>query len=317
MFRHGSNPARLGVYCFPKRTPMADGPARHPLLKWFLSDGRHFQIAFLLSFLCYGISALQWDAELGRYAILAATCLATQGLFVLVHGLEWRTLKSAAVTTLGLCLLFKSGSPITLVLGGFVAIASKFVLRVRGKHVFNPANVGIVAAMLLTGDAWVSPGQWGSGAALVFLVGAAGLMVVLRVGRIDTSIAFLLAYAALQFVRNVLYLGWGVDVWLHQLTNGSLLLFTFFMITDPVTTPGAVRARVGWSILVAFVAFVLSWKFLVNAAPVWALFFISATTPIVDLLWKSERFNWLAAPKVQTVPHQRAAFNRQPSTNNP
>lgn len=296
---------------------MADGPARHPLLKWFLSDGRHFQIAFLLAFLCYGIGALQWDAELGRYAIIATTCLATQGLFVLVHGLEWRTLKSAAVTTLGLCLLFKSGSPITLVLGAFVAIASKFVLRVRGKHVFNPANVGIVAAMLLTGDAWVSPGQWGSGAALVFLVGAAGLMVVLRVGRIDTSIAFLLAYASLQFARNVLYLGWGIDVWLHQLTNGSLLLFTFFMITDPVTTPSAPRARIGWSILVAVLAFLLNWKFLVNAAPVWALFFISATTPIVDLLWKSERFNWLAAPKVQTVPHQRADFNRQPSTNNP
>ena len=79
-----------------------------------------------------------------------------------------------------------------------IAIASKFLIRVRGKHIFNPANIGIVGAMLLTGDAWVSPGQWGAGPALVFLVGAAGLMVVLRVGRIDTSMAFLLTFALLD-----------------------------------------------------------------------------------------------------------------------
>ncbi|MBK6776024.1 MAG: RnfABCDGE type electron transport complex subunit D [Flavobacteriales bacterium] len=261
--------------------------------KWFLSDGRHFQIVFLSCFLCYGIFQLQWDAEACRYAIIATTCLGTQAVFIFANGLERRTLKSAAITTLGLCLLLKSGSTITLVLGAFVAIASKFVLRVQGKHIFNPANIGIVAAMLLTGDGWVSPGQWGSGAALVFLVGSAGLMVVLRVGRIDTSIAFLLAFAALHFARNVLYLGWGVDVWLHQLTNGSLLLFTFFMITDPVTTPSAPRARVGWSIAIAVLAFLLGWKYFVNAAPVWALFFISASTPLVDLIWKGERFRWV------------------------
>ncbi|MEO8066361.1 MAG: RnfABCDGE type electron transport complex subunit D [Flavobacteriales bacterium] len=280
--------------------------ALHRSWLWFLSDGRHFQIAFLSCFLCYGIVQLQWDAERARYAIIAATCLATQSAFVLVHGLEWRTLKSAAITTLGLCLLFKSGSAITLVLGASIAIASKFVVRVRGKHIFNPANIGIIAAMLLTGDAWVSPGQWGSGAALVFLVGAAGLMVVLRVGRIDTSLAFLGTFAALHFARNVLYLGWGADVWLHQLTNGSLLLFTFFMITDPVTTPSAPRARIGWSIAVAVLAFLLGWRYFVNAAPVWALFFISASTPLVDLIWKGARFQWVrpSLPPIATTTNE-------------
>ena len=82
-------------------------------------------------------------------------------------------------------LLLKAGSPWVLVLGASVAIASKFFLRIDGKHVFNPGNLGIAAAVLLTGDAWVSPGQWGSGAALVFLVGAAGCMVVLRVGPVS------------------------------------------------------------------------------------------------------------------------------------
>jgi Na+-transporting NADH:ubiquinone oxidoreductase subunit NqrB len=273
---------------------MPSGHSAAKAFRWFTSDGRHYQIAFLATFLCYGILQLQWDAEVGRYLTIAATCFGTQALFIRIHALEWRTLKSAAITTLGLCLLFKAGSMWTLMLGGFIAIASKFLLRVNGKHVFNPANVGIAAAMLLTSDAWISPGQWGSGAVLVFLVGAAGMMVVLRVGRIDTSAAFLLTFAALDFCRTVLYLGWEPEVWLHKLTSGSLLLFTFFMITDPVTTPAAPRACIGWSMLVAVLAFVLGWKYFVNAAPVWALFFLSPLTPLIDRLWKGERFSWIA-----------------------
>ncbi len=269
-------------------------------LRWFISDGRHYQIVFLASFLCYGVFNLQWDAEVGRYLTIAATCMGTQALFIRTLGLEWRTLKSAAITTLGLCLLFKAGSTWTLVLGAFIAIASKFILRLQGKHVFNPANIGLIAAILLTGDAWVSPGQWGSGPALIFLVGSAGMMVVLRVGRIDTSAAFLVVFAGLDFCRTVLYLGWEPEVWLHKLTSGSLLLFTFFMITDPVSTPSAPRARIGWSVLVAALAFTLSWKFFVNAAPVWALFFLSPFTPLIDRVWKGDRFSWITQPPLQT-----------------
>ena len=281
------------VYGPMKPSIMPPGLSAAKAFRWCTSDGRHYQIAFLASFLCYGIFRLQWDAEVGRYLTIAATCLVTQSLFIRVHGLDWRTLKSAAITTLGLCLLFKAGSIGTLMLGAFIAIASKFILRVNGKHMFNPANVGIAAAMLLTGDAWVSPGQWGSGPALVFLVGAAGMMVVLRVGRIDTSAAFLLAFAGLDFCRTVLYLGWEPEVWLHKLTSGSLLLFTFFMITDPVTTPSAPRARIAWSMLVGALAFMLGWKYFMNASPVWALFFLSPLTPLIDRLWKGERFSWI------------------------
>lgn len=42
-----------------------------------------------------------------------------------------------------------------------VAIASKFVFSFGEKHFFNPANFGIIFALLLTNNAWVSPGQWG------------------------------------------------------------------------------------------------------------------------------------------------------------
>ena len=43
-----------------------------------------------------------------------------------------------------------------------IAISSKFLIRYRGKHVFNPANVAIVLMMLASEHVWVSSGQWGS-----------------------------------------------------------------------------------------------------------------------------------------------------------
>lgn len=256
-------------------------------------DARHFQIVFLSAFLLFGTLVLNWDVRWGRYAVLLGASLATQALFIRWKGMPWHSLKSGAITGLGLCLLLQAGGLFTLALGAAIAIAGKFLIRFRGKHVFNPANLGIVAAIVLTGDAWISPGQWGSGPALLFLVGSAGSMVLLRVGRIDTSMAFLITFAALDAVRTVLFLGWGLDVWAHRMTNGSLLLFTFFMITDPMTTPNAPRARIIWSVLIAFITFGMSTFAYVHTAPIWSLFILCAFTPMLDVLMKGERFSWL------------------------
>lgn len=262
-------------------------------LRFLQQDARHFQILFLGVFLIYGTFELQWDTEWARYFTLMGTCLTVQALFIKWKGMPWTALKSAAITGLGLCVLFHATNVSTMVLAATIAIASKFLVRIKGKHVFNPANIGIVAALLLADDPWVSPGQWGSGPALVFLVAAAGLMVLLRVGRIDTSVAFLLTFALLDLGRTVLYLGWGLDVWAHRLMNGSLLLFTFFMITDPMTTPNATKARIVWSILIAMITFAISSFAYVHTAPIWALVVLCAITPILDAVFKGERFCWL------------------------
>ncbi|MEZ4806154.1 MAG: RnfABCDGE type electron transport complex subunit D [Flavobacteriales bacterium] len=286
----------------------------HRLIHFLRRDARHFQIVFLTTFLVYGTLELQWETEWARYALLLGTCFLVQAFFIRAKGLPWHSLKSAAITGLGLSVLFHADHAWVLVLGAAIAIAGKFLIRVRGKHVFNPGNFGIVATILLTGDAWVSPGQWGSGPALVFLVGAAGLTVLLRVGRIDTSIAFFATFAALDLCRTVLYLGWGTDVWAHRMMNGSLLLFTFFMITDPMTTPNSPWARIAWSMLIAVITFAMGSFAFVHTAAIWALCLVCAITPILDALAGGERFAWLpghsksplhAAPGVASRIEQR------------
>jgi len=113
-----------------------------------------------------------------------------------------------------------------------LAIASKFLIRSNGKHFFNPATLVIVILLLLSPDVWVSPGQWGQSTWLGLLLVCSGGLVLQRAGRADTAVAFLSCYAGLLFWRAWV-LGDPLAIPLNQLQSGALLLFSFFMITDP------------------------------------------------------------------------------------
>ena len=142
-------------------------------------DPRYFQILFLGTFLLYGVSYLGWQNETSKYIALLASVVVTQLAFTHYTTRRYSSIKSALITGLGLCLLLRTGSIHTAILAAAIAISTKFLIKVKNKHIFNPANVGIIAAILLTNDAWISPGQWGSSVLLWFSVGAAGLMMIL------------------------------------------------------------------------------------------------------------------------------------------
>jgi Na+-transporting NADH:ubiquinone oxidoreductase subunit NqrB len=279
---------------------MITAPSQVALPLWqqishaFLKDARHFQIGYLSLFLVYGIFYLGWDAGLLSMGVVFATCLGVQYGFVRMKKARMHSLKSAMISALGLCLLLKAGTPATMALAAGLTIASKFVIKVDGKHIFNPTNFGIMVAIIVTGDAWVSPGQWGSSAVALYFMGAAALLVLLKVGRIDTSLAFIGSFFGLEFIRTVLYLGWPVDHFFHMATNGTILLFTFFMITDPMTTPNSPRARKIWAVLLGVLTFVIAHLFVVqSAAPLWALFIISPLTIAFDKVFVHRKFQWL------------------------
>lgn len=264
---------------------------------WFRSDARHYQVVFQLIFLLYGIFALDWDLPLLRFNIVILTCLGIQALFILFKTKDWTGLKSALITSFSLCLMLQANNTYTFMIAAVLSICSKFFLRVKGKHIFNPANFGIIITFLLTGDAWISPGQWGSDGLLLMLVGCTGLIVLYRVKRLDTAFAFLLSFLGLSFARNILYLGWPVDFFYHQLSTGSLLLFAFFMITDPMATPSSSKARIIWSVMVGALSWWISTKMYVHTAPLWAMFFLSPLVPVFDRFMPAEKFNWSAPLK--------------------
>jgi Na+-transporting NADH:ubiquinone oxidoreductase subunit NqrB len=275
-------------------SPRAASISLAQISQWFLKDARHFQILSLSLFLTYGILELGWNTQLSRIVTIFATCLLTQAFWIKWSGAPWHSLKSAMISSLGLCLLLKTNLLSTAIIAGVLTISSKFIIQFDRKHIFNPVNFGIIATLMLTGDAWVSPGQWGSSFTTLFFVGSAGLMVLLKCGRIDISLAFIGSFFGLEFMRSVLWLGWPIDYFGHMVTNGALLLFTFFMITDPMTTPNHPKARIAWAILVGIITFGLNHIFILNSgAPIWALFIISPLTLVFDKFFKSQKFAWL------------------------
>lgn len=257
-----------------------------------LKDVRDYQIIFLGLFLILGIGTRDWTLRPELIGVAIATCLSTQWILSLVNSKEPSTsIRSALITSLGLSLLLRADHWTTMALAAVIAIASKFVFQVADKHFFNPANFGIISALVLTSDAWVSPGQWGEDWWYGLLFVGAGGMILQRVGRWDTTAAFLGTYSLLEAIRN-LWLGWTWDVYFHRLMSGSLLLFALFMVTDPRSIPNANIGRVIWAISIAILTFILRNYFFVSTAVFWALFALAPFTILLDFLWSSPRFSW-------------------------
>jgi Na+-transporting NADH:ubiquinone oxidoreductase subunit NqrB len=267
-------------------------------------DARIYQILFLSLFLLVGIVTRDWTLHLSLIATAIATCLGSQWLMTrLTQQSFTQSLPSALITALGMSLLLRADDYTTILLACSAAIASKFVLRIGEKHLFNPGNFGIVMALLLTSDAWVSPGQWGEEGWYAVLFLATGGFVLERVGRRDTTIAFLVMYSGLEAMRN-LYLGWTWDVWGHRLMNGSLLMFSLFMITDPRTIPNSQMGRVIWASAIALLTFILRNQFFISTAPFWALFALAPLGLVIDQVLPDSRFSWkqCAATTTTTEP---------------
>ena len=257
-----------------------------------VQNARIYQILFLSLFLLVGLVTRDWTLHLSMIGTAITTCLAVQWVMTQIAKQSFlNSFPSAVITALGISLLLRADHYTTIVLACSAAIASKFVLRAGEKHLFNPGNFGIVTALFLTSDAWVSPGQWGEEGAYAALFLATGGLVLKRVGRWDTTIAFLATYGGLEAVRN-LYLGWTWDVWQHRLMSGSLLIFALFMITDPRTIPNSQGGRVIWAIAIALLTFILRNQFFVSTAVFWALFALAPLTVVIDQIFPASRFSW-------------------------
>ncbi|HET6956615.1 MAG TPA: RnfABCDGE type electron transport complex subunit D [Vicinamibacterales bacterium] len=274
-----------------------------------MADPRLYQICTLASLLVYGMGSLDFDITPPRVALLLATVLVTQFFCDrLVGGPPFRlSARSALISGLSLCLLLRTNRPDFALLAAVITIASKSLIRVRGKHVFNPTNGGIVATLLLTNQVWVSPGQWGAAAAFAFLMACAGMLVVHRSARSDVTFAFIACYGALLFGRS-LSLGEPLTIPLHRVQSGALLLFTFFMISDPKTTPDSRTGRVLFAGLVALGAWYVQFRMFRTNGLLWSLAACSTLVPLIDRLAPGTRYIW-SAPWASTV-HLAGNANR-------
>src|SRR4030095_9666427 len=109
--------------------------------------------------------------------------------------------------------------------------------------------------------------------------------------RRDGASAVIACCLALVFGRS-LWLGEPMTIPIHRLQSGALLLFTFFMISDPKTTPDSRAGRVLFAALVAFGAWYVQFRLFRTNGLLWSLAAWSMTVPLIDRLLPGGRYSW-------------------------
>jgi Na+-transporting NADH:ubiquinone oxidoreductase subunit NqrB len=147
------------------------------------------------------------------------------------------------ISALSLNLLLRADGLEPFVWAIFLTVLGKFILRNRSGHFFNPTNFTIVIVTLtFSNSSWISGGQWGHGLLFCALTAIAGMIVTTGVKRWDMSLSTLAGWGVVQGAMAGFY-GDPMDIALHNMVNGSLLIFCFFMISDPKTSPATFRHR--------------------------------------------------------------------------
>ncbi|SLM43376.1 conserved membrane hypothetical protein [Nitrospira sp. ND1] len=273
-------------------------------------DPRLYHIASLGTLLAYGLFWLHFDLSLWQIAVTIGTALLTQYAGTRYAKLPCFDPKSALISSLSLCILLRTDHLAIAALASVVAIGSKFVFRWNDKHLVNPTNLALAIA-LASGMGWISPGQWGQVAWFGFLIACLGSLVVTRAARADVTFAFLAVYVSLLFAR-ALWLGDPLTIPFHQIESGALLIFAFFMISDPKTTPDSRAGRIVYALCVALATLYVQFGLFRPNGPLWGLIACTPLVPLLDHLFPGARYVWTRPSTGSASPNSSLHINAQP-----
>ena len=194
-----------------------------------------------------------------RLALALGVCMATEAILSWFDRGRVVNLQSAYSSGISLTLLTKpqGGALWPFVIGGFLAISSKYVLRYRGQHLWNPTNFAI-SALLLAAPSKVAvlSHQFGNDLVTNLVIWTFGLIIAKRVGVLHITLTYVASFFLLNGVRAVA-LGQPLFPELAPITGPMYQLFVFFMITDPRTVVKGRRPQMVVAALIAMVEMVL------------------------------------------------------------
>ena len=254
-----------------------------------LHDPRWAQIAVLSGLAVWGGLGLEFGLSGPAALATLGTALGVQALGNAGRGEPFDP-RSALISGLSIVLLLRSAGPEWSIAAAAIAVGSKFLIRVRGRHLFNPTNLAIVVLLGLTDSVWVSSGQWGSGPIAAATLAAAAFWVLPRV-RGDVTVAFAAIWTGLLLGR-ALWLGDPLSIPIHQLTSGTLFVFAAFMLSDPRTIPVARPGRIVFAALVAGSGYVGRFWLYEPDALLFSLFGAALVVPWIDRFFPGEAFVW-------------------------
>jgi enediyne biosynthesis protein E5 len=232
--------------------------AEQPVLQRLWVRGSKLDPRYLIAFL---ITLVLVAAEFryhmvggyDRLLLALATCMATEALLSWFDRGKVVNLQSAYISGISLTLLIKpqGGALWPFLVGGFLAISSKYVLRYRENHLWNPTNFAISALLLIAADrVSVLSHQFGNDLTTNLVIWTFGLIIAARVGVLHITLTYVLGFLVLGAIRAAA-VGQAVLPEIAPLTGPMYQLFVFFMITDPRTVVRGRRKQIVVALLIA------------------------------------------------------------------
>lgn len=223
-----------------------------------------------------------------KFGIALLAAMVTESVFSKLMTGKWRDLSSAYISGNSAGILVRSPMIWPFALCAAISIASKYVFRFRGNHIWNPTNFGIVIMLLIASDSMaVLSIQWGSNMWAMLLIWLVGIVVISKVKLFHICAVYVGSFLAFGWIRS-LYTGSIYLAEIAPLTGPMYQLFVLFMITDPKTTVSSKKGQMLVAFLIALVEMFFRFGEAVYA-PFYALFIVGPIALIVDILWKEHK----------------------------
>ncbi|MCU1268580.1 MAG: hypothetical protein JWM21_4898 [Acidobacteria bacterium] len=251
-------------------------------------DNRYVAPLFITCILLVGHLSYGILESYKKTALAIAAAIITELILGRMFFGKWLNLASAYITGISVGILVRSPAYWPYALCSVISIMSKYVLRVKGRHIWNPSNFGIAVLLLLAPEIMaVLSIQWGNNLLPIVVIWTLGSIIIWRARRFHISATYVVSFFLFAFLRSwITGDPWQAEV--APITGPMYQLFVFFMITDPKTT---VRTKMGQCVVafcVAAAEFILRLDQVVYA-PIFALFFVGPAANLIEIWLDSRR----------------------------
>jgi Na+-translocating ferredoxin:NAD+ oxidoreductase RnfD subunit len=260
-------------------------------LAWFFSfENRYLAPLLITTILLVGQLTFGFLESWGRTFLAILTGMAVElALSRIITG-QWPHLASAYITGISVGILIRSPEFWPFALCSAISITSKYVIRWKGRHLWNPSNFAICAMLLLAPEyvATLSV-QWGNTIWPMLIVWVLGSAIIYRLKRFHITLTYVVSFVLLSLLRSA-FTGHAFLAEVAPITGPMYQLFIFFMITDPKTT---VRTKWG-QCLVAFLVAVMEMilRLAENVhAPYYALTIVGPIAVVIEIWWAERKRN--------------------------
>ena len=251
-------------------------------------DNRYIAPLFITFILLVGQTLYGILESYEKTAIAIVVAIAAELVLGRIFFGKWLNLASAYISGISCGILVRSPALWPFALASLLSIMSKYVLRVKGRHLWNPSNFGICALLFLAPETVAALSvQWGNFKWPLIVIWTLGSIIIYRAKRAHISATYVASFFAFAFVRSYITGdSWWAEV--APITGPMYQLFVFFMVTDPKTTVKSKKWQCIVVFLVAFVEMLLRLNHVVHA-PLYALFLVGPTAMLIEIWLESRR----------------------------